>query len=236
MRRFLIAVLLALTGVLSIGVAADAHALVRSSTPADGADLERAPAQVSITFTEWPDPRLSVIHVLDVGGRRVEQGGARPVPGDRYTLTVALPALPNGVYTVTWTTVSAVDGHVAGGFFAFGVGASPSAASIPVGAAAPSTPGPSPLGVAGRWLYYVGLALLLGGTWIALFALRASYGRLAGMAGAGVGAAVIGLLVAAEAQRQAAGVTWGDFISTSLGGNLLAQVVPDVPATVRAAA
>ncbi|HVS07446.1 MAG TPA: FixH family protein [Candidatus Dormibacteraeota bacterium] len=226
MRRFVTAVLLSLTGVLSAGMGADAHALMSSSTPADGANLERAPTQVSITFTEWPDPRLSVIHVLNVGGRRLESSGVRPVPGDRSTLTVALPSLPNGVYTVTWTTVSAVDGHVAGGFFAFGVGASPTGSSPPGGAAAPSTPPPSPLGIAGRWLFYVGLAVLLGGTWISLFAFRAPSRRLLTMAGAGVGVAVIGLAVAAEAEREAASVTLGDFVSTSLGGNLLEQVVP----------
>jgi len=200
--------------------------------PADGANLERAPTQVSITFTEWPDPRLSAIHVLDVGGRRLETSGVRTVAGDRSTLTVALPSLPNGVYTVTWSTVSAVDGHRAGGFFAFGVGASPVGSSPPGGTAAPSTPPPPPLGVAGRWFYYMGLALLLGGTWISLFAFRAPSRRLLAMAGVGVSAAVIGLLVAAEAEREAAAVTWGDFASTSLGANLLEQVVPVLFAAV----
>jgi copper transport protein len=211
---------------LSVGIAADAHALVSSSTPADGANLETAPTQVSITFTERPDPRLSAIHVLDVGGRRLESGGVQVVSGDPSTLTVPLSSLPNGVYTVTWSTVSAVDGHRAGGFFAFGVGASPTGSSPPAGAATPSTPPPSPLGVAGRWLYYVGLALLVGGTWISRFAFRTPSRRLLAMAGAGVGVAVIGLAVVAEAEREAAAITWGDFVSASPGGNLLEQLVP----------
>jgi copper transport protein len=227
-RRFVIAVLLSLTGLLSVGIAADAHALVSSSTPADGANLDRAPTQVSITFTERPDPQLSAIHVLDVGGRRLESGGVRAVPGDPATLTVPLPSLPNGVYTVTWSTVSAVDGHRAGGFFAFGVGASPTGSSPPAGAATPSTPPPSPLGIAGRWLYYVGLALLLGGTWISLFAFREPSRRLLAMAGGGVGVAVSGLLVAAEAERETIAVTWGAFMSASPGGNLLEQLIPVV--------
>ena len=226
MRRLVIAVLLSLTGLLSVGIAADAHALVRSSTPADGANLDHAPTQVSITFTERPDPRLSAIHVLDVGGRRLESGGVRVAAGDPSTLTVSLPSLPNGIYTVTWSTVSAVDGHRAGGFFAFGVGASPTGSSPPAGAATPETPPPSVLSIAARWVYYVGLALLLGGTWISLFAFRASSRRLLAMATVGVGAAVIGLAVGGEAQREAATVTWGDFVSTSLGGNLLEQIVP----------
>jgi copper transport protein len=231
-RRFLLAVLLSLTGLLSLGVVAEAHALVRSSVPADGANLERAPTQVSITFTERPDARLSVIHVLDVGGRRLESSGVRVVPGDPSTLTVPLPSLPNGVYTVTWSTVSAVDGHRAGGFFAFGVGASPTGSSPPGAAATPSTPPPSALGTAGRWLYYVGLALLLGGTWISLFAFRAPSRRLLAMAGAGAGVAVVGLLVAAEAERESVSVTWTEFMSASPGGNLLEQLVPVVLAGV----
>lgn len=232
MRRLVIAVLLSLTGLLSAGIAADAHALARSSTPADGANLDHAPTQVSITFTERPDPRLSAIHVLDVGGRRLETGGVRVVPGDPSTLTVPLPSLPNGVYTVTWSTVSAVDGHRAGGFFAFGVGASPTGSKPPAGAATPSTPPPSPLSIAGRWVYYVGLALVLGGTWISLFAFRVPSRRLLTMAAAGVGAALIGLAVAGEAEREAATVSWGDFVSSSLGGNLLEQIVPVVLAGI----
>jgi copper transport protein len=226
MRRLVLALLIAAIGVMGFGIAAEAHALVRSSTPADGATLDRAPTLVSVTFTERPDPKLSIIHVLNSGGQRLELGPARPLPGDPLTLTVALPEVPNGVYTVTWTTVSAVDTHVAGGFFTFGVGISPAGAAPPAGTTAPSTPPPSPLGVAGRWVYYVGLALLLGGTWISLFAFPDPPRRLLTMAGAGVSAAVIGLAAAAEAQREAAGISWGDVFSTSLGGNLIQQVVP----------
>ena len=49
----------------------------------------------------------------------------QPVPGDQFELRVPLPGLPNGVYTVTWRTVSKTDGHVTGGAFAFGVGTAP---------------------------------------------------------------------------------------------------------------
>ncbi len=227
-RRLVLALLIAAIAALGLAVSAEAHALLRSSTPADGAVLDHAPAQVSITFTERPDPRLSIIHVLNTGGQRLERDGVRPMAGDPLTLTVALPSLPNGVYTVTWTTVSAVDGHYAAGSFAFGVGTSPAGAPAPAGTAAPSTPPPAPLGVAGRWIYYVGLALLLGGTWISLFAFSAPSRRLLAMAGAGMGAALIGLAAAAESQREAAGVNWGEFFSTSLSGNLLMQAAPVV--------
>ncbi|HEX3630322.1 MAG TPA: copper resistance protein CopC [Candidatus Dormibacteraeota bacterium] len=231
MRRLLFALLLATIGVIGFGVVAEAHALLRSSAPADGATLDRPPSEVSLTFTEPPDPRLSIIHVYNSGGQRLERG-VRPVTGDRDTLTVAVPGLSNGVYTVSWTTVSALDGHYASGSFAFGVGTSPLGASLPAGTAVRSTTAPSPLGVTAGWLYYVGLALLLGGTWISLFALRQPSRRLLVMATAGVGAALLGLLGAAESQREAADASWAAFFSTSLGGNLLKQLIPVALAAV----
>ncbi|HYM49929.1 MAG TPA: copper resistance protein CopC [Candidatus Limnocylindrales bacterium] len=230
MRRVLLAIVLSAMATAVLGISAEAHALVRSSTPADGVQLDRAPARVSITFTESPDARLSIIHVLDSGGRQVERGPAQAVPGDPSTLVVSLPALPNGVYTVSWRTVSAVDGHYAAGAFAFGIGASPGA--VPSAAAAPSTPTPDPLGVAGRWVYYVGLALLLGGTWMAALVLRARTPALLRLSAAGIGAALLGLLIAAESQRQVAGATLADFVSTSLAANLVKQLIPILAAAL----
>lgn len=200
--------------------------------PADGSTLDHAPSQVSITFTERPDSHLSIIHVYNSGGQQLERGHARALPNDPSTLVVDLPKLPSGVYTVSWTTVSAIDGHVASGSFAFGVGASPSGATLPSAAKTPATPPPAPLGVAGRWIYYVGLALLLGGTWIALFAFREPFARLVRLAGLGAAAALAGLLIAAESQRETVGVSWGDYFSTSLSGNLIKQIVPVALAAV----
>ncbi|HET9848985.1 MAG TPA: copper resistance protein CopC [Candidatus Dormibacteraeota bacterium] len=227
MRRILLALLVASFGVVSFSVLAEAHALLRLSSPADGATLDHAPPEVSITFTEVPDPRLSIIHVYNAGGQQLERSGMT-VSADRYTLTVALPPLQTGVYTVSWRTVSAVDGHNAAGSFAFGVGTSPVGASAPSGTTAPSTPPPSPFAIAGRWIYYIGLALLLGGSWIALFAFPAPSRRLLTMAAVGFFTAVIGLAVQAEVQRETAGVGVGDFFGTSLGGNLIKQAIPIV--------
>lgn len=225
MRRVLLALLIAAIGTLGLSIAAEAHALLRSSTPADGANLEQAPAEVSITFTEFPDPRLSIIHVYNTGGQSLERAGVT-VSADRYTLTVALPPLPNGVYTVTWRTISAVDEHNAAGSFAFGVGTSPAGASPPAGTTAPSTPPPAPLAVAGRWLYYVGLAFLVGGSWISLFALRIPSRRLLAMATLGAALGAIGLAIQGEVQRESIALDLTGYFSTSLGGNLIVQIVP----------
>src|SRR5437762_13656052 len=79
--------------------AASAHALYRSSTPANGADLRQAPSEVTITFTEHPDPKLSLIQVLDVSGGNQATGSAQPVAGQPLELRVGVSSLSAGVYT-----------------------------------------------------------------------------------------------------------------------------------------
>jgi copper transport protein len=118
-----------------VGLAAG-HALLVSSDPAAGASLASAPSQVTLTFTEQPDPALSTIKVLATDGTSVGAGPVSAVPGQPKELRVALGKLQPGVYTVSWRTVSTVDGHLASGSFAFGVGvAAPSAApSLAAGA------------------------------------------------------------------------------------------------------
>jgi methionine-rich copper-binding protein CopC len=124
-RGRLAALALPLAGLwlLATGPAAAAHGVLESSEPAGGSSLERAPAAVTLRFSERPDPGLSTVRVLDSGGRAVAGGPARPVAGRPLELRVPLAGLPAGGYTVTWRIVSAVDGHRTDGVFGFGVGA-----------------------------------------------------------------------------------------------------------------
>jgi copper transport protein len=89
------------TWLVASAPAAGAHASLRSSDPADGAIVDVAPSAVILTFTEPPDPKLTVVHVLDSSGKQVETGSAQQVPGRRFEIREALGALPDGVYTVT---------------------------------------------------------------------------------------------------------------------------------------
>src|SRR5579859_2549630 len=114
----LLAASAALAAVIMVAARADAHALLISSEPKAGATLANSPAEVVITFGEQPDPALSTIKVLDTSGQTRAGGRPQPVPGQAGTLRISVPTLPNGVYTVTWQTVSKVDGHLAGGAFA----------------------------------------------------------------------------------------------------------------------
>src|SRR6266487_670955 len=152
--------LLATAATFLLAGGAEAHALVSDSDPGGGASVDAAPPAVTITFTEPPDPRLSSIHVMDSGGRRLERGPAEAVPGGPLGLRVPLGGLPNGVYTVTWRTVSRVDGHATGGSLAFGVGVpADEVVSGSATAAAGDSPPAQPLDVVGRWLFSVGIGL-----------------------------------------------------------------------------
>ena len=80
-----LAALAVLAGVwlLASGPAAAAHGTLQSSEPAGGSSLERAPAAVTLRFSERPDPGLSTVRVLDSGGRVVAGGRAGRGPDDQ---------------------------------------------------------------------------------------------------------------------------------------------------------
>ena len=214
--------ILALVAVLIAAPTAGAHALLRASTPAPGAVLPQSPPSVTITFTEEPEPTLSAVHVLDSAGRVVDRRGAQPVPGNPLQLRIPLGPLAGGVYTVTWRTVSRVDGHVTGGVFGFGVGVSPG--TVPAQQAAP--PWPSPLYVVSRWGWYLGVSGLLGAAWLWGFgASETMIPSLAYLWALWICAAA-GLVVLALAQAADAGVGLGRLLGTPLGFALAWRALP----------
>ena len=168
---------LLIAGVLAVWAPqARAHASLKTSDPAANASLTTSPSQILLTFTEPPDPSLSIVKVVDASGKPAPGvGAARPVAGqsDQLSVPVRTP-LPKGVYTVNWRSVSAVDGHVEVGAFAFGVGAKPKAGSVVTVDLQNSSPGLSAAAAAGRWLLYIGLALLVGAASTLLLVYRAT--------------------------------------------------------------
>jgi copper transport protein len=199
---------------LAISATAAAHSLRSGSEPAAGATLAAPPARVSITFTERPDPGLSSIHVLDATGTDQTTGPVGADPADPKTLTVALRPVGGGVFTVTWRTVSSVDGHAAAGSFAFGVGATPAPADA--GSAALEMVPASPVQTAGRVALYVGLILLVGVSFVALMvAVPAMTSRQIVVAGAILTTAGTAGVVAGAVAT--AGVGLADLAGSSLG-------------------
>jgi copper transport protein len=231
MRRLrpALAVLLAIGGALWLPLTAQAHALAQSSTPADGAILQQAPKVVSITFGETPDPKISTIRILDTSGKEHQQGPTRAVPGDPLQLQVAMNPAPNGVYTVAWRTISAVDGHLASGSFAFDVGTSPAGASR--GSTQTSSAGgsqPTLLAIVARWLLFAGLASLVGVAFIGLVAFRQPPRAMVPLAVVATVVSIVGTAAVIEAQRADAGVPYAQLLATSLGRIAVWRAIPAV--------
>ena len=224
MRRLIVALLAAATlAVLAAGVA-NGHALLVSSDPAPNSSVAAAPAAITLTFTESPDPKLSSVSVLDSGGRTVSTSSAGSVPGNPAELGVKVGRLGSGVYTVAWRTVSSVDGHIAAGSFAFAVGS----AALPANGAAEAASttgttqgagGGSLPTILGRWLLYLGLLGLVG----------------AGIAGALLGRRIEGLDAAPAIRRLAFAelVVGGVGTALLLGGQIsdTGAALADIPAT-----
>jgi copper transport protein len=153
-----------------------AHALLIRATPSVNGSVASSPRQLLLTFTEPVDPTLSHVQVVDSRGRAVAGvSPSRAVPGDSQQLRVPLTrVLPHGVYTVDWQTVSALDGHLAGGAYAFGVGVANVAAVAPFGKYVRTARWLTGTAAAGRWLLWTGLVLLLGAACICLVVWRGS--------------------------------------------------------------
>jgi copper transport protein len=220
----LAAALLGAGALIAMTVPASAHALLERSVPASDSIVDQAPSDVVITFTEPPDPDLSQIDVLDSSGSSVAEGSATVPPGDEHELRVGLrPGLADGVYTVTWRTTSTADGHSTGSSFAFGVGVSPAGSAPPAGALIPQTPKPSPEAVAGRWLLYAGLAVLLATATMRFAVLREGPRGSRIVLPVAWALAAVGLTLVAAAEASAAGVSLGTLLSSATGTPLARQ-------------
>jgi methionine-rich copper-binding protein CopC len=128
-RRWFIATALVLGATFGFASPASAHAELEQSTPASGATLTVAPAQVDLAFEEGVEIKLSHITVTDQAGKRVDAGSLQRVNGDNKTLSTKLNNVGNSTYTVSWKNVS-TDGHPESGTFTFVV-AVPESASTP---------------------------------------------------------------------------------------------------------
>ncbi|MDX6582440.1 MAG: copper transport protein [Solirubrobacterales bacterium] len=218
------ATLLTVAGLL-VGLAAQqagAHAGLTTSDPVPGAELGASPETVRLSFSEQPQASLSTISVLDSSGTPQQSGDTQPVGGDPLSLSVPVPRLGRGVYTVSYRVVSAVDGHATAGAYAFGIRVSPTGVAATATTASPAT---SALEVIARWLLLLGLVALIG----AAVAGAAGFGGPRGtdliLAAAGWLASVAGLVLLAVAQRRTAGSSLGDLLDTSVGSALVWRAV-----------
>ena len=154
-KRLVAATVLAAIAVVALPAPALAHAGFVSSTPEPGSTLGTAPGQVILTFSEPLNTRLSRAAVHEPDGRTA---AGRVIADDR--VIIDLTTNQTGVYEVSWTTVSVVDGHTLSGSFRFGVGLSPGAGAE--GGTTDEPTGRDLLVSAGRLVEDVSLLLLFG--------------------------------------------------------------------------
>jgi copper transport protein len=205
-----------------LGVAAtpaNAHAAIEKTEPANGELLDEAPDEITLTFTEPPDLDLTIVGVVDDVGSPEPTGPPERAPGSNREIRVRLDPVPDGVYTVTWRTVSATDGHVTSGAFSFGVGVSQEEIT-PIPQTGSETPPPSFGSIAGRWALYVGLVVLLGAGVTGLITFGPTTVRpwLLGLAWA---LAAVGVVTMTLAERAAVGVPLGTLLSAEAGGKFV---------------
>ncbi|MFL9656748.1 copper resistance CopC/CopD family protein [Streptomyces sp. PB17] len=159
--RTLVLLLLAAACALLAGAGpASAHAALTGSDPREGAVVDKAPAQVSLTFSESVSMDDDSLRVLDPKGKRVDDGKPSGTGGTTYSVKLHA-GLPDGTYTVTYQVVSA-DSHPVSGAYTFSVGA-PSETSVTVSGQGAGGGFVGGLYGVGRYVSYAGFAVLVGG-------------------------------------------------------------------------
>lgn len=138
-----------------------AHAELLSSWPAANTVLDSPPTRIELFFSETLEPAFSSIRVLDTDGVQVDSSDSNVDPADPTHLLVSLRSLPNGIYTVSWQVLSAVDGHILSGTYSFAVGAENAAALFTATQASQEIELPLAEAIA-RWLLYLSAAVLTG--------------------------------------------------------------------------
>lgn len=159
--RTLVLLLLAVTGMLLAGAGpASAHAALTGSDPQQGVVVDKAPTQVSLTFSEKVAMNDDSLRVLDPKGARVDTGAPSNISGTTYAVRLRA-GLSDGTYTVAYQVVSA-DSHPVGGAYTFSVGA-PSKTSVAVGGQEVGGGVVGWLYGLGRYVSYAGFIVLAGG-------------------------------------------------------------------------
>jgi copper transport protein len=160
--RLVVAIAASILLSVLVSQSAGAHANLLDSIPKANEQLEQPPALVELFFSEAIESSFSTIEVLDVNGIRVDNEDARVDTGDPSRMRATLRSLPDGVYTVSWRTLSAVDSHITAGVFPFAVGAVDSAA-LEGAVQAGQRFNVSPAEVITRWLTFLSSMAVTGG-------------------------------------------------------------------------
>lgn len=85
--------------------------------------LQTFPDKISILFSERPDPKVSYIHVVDSKGQRIDNDDFKITGqnGREGSISLDKNIVEEGVYSISWLTLSLDDGHVAKGTYVVGL-------------------------------------------------------------------------------------------------------------------
>lgn len=106
-------------GLMTAAAMAFAHSHPKTMDPAPNATVA-APRRVSIEFSEALEPKFSSLKLTDAKGANAATAASQVDPADAKHMTLDLPHLETGAYTVHWVTV-ATDGHRLEGEYKFTV-------------------------------------------------------------------------------------------------------------------
>ena len=152
-----------------------AHAKLVRATPAPNSVLGSAPNQVQLSYDEPLELNFSEVQVLDQKRQRVDTSELQPVAGDPYSVIVPLKPIGDGTYNVIWKVLSAADGHITRGVFAFGVGNTAGVISAPIDSGTTGTSTElTPVSAASRWVSLLALLALVGAFLFRFFLLERS--------------------------------------------------------------
>ena len=176
-----------------------AHAQLVASSPASGAVLGKSPGEIRLVFSEPLEEQVTSLDLAFLDGTPILERAGEIDPQDPHALAVVPPGLDDGIYSITWRSLSAADGHISEGFLHFGVGEVqgdlPGASSHEVHGDAEA------IGVIGRWLTYLGLLAAIGLTAFHGVVLRQGQMpmRLVQLLASGLGVAAVATLLSALA-------------------------------------
>ncbi|MFH8416936.1 copper resistance CopC/CopD family protein [Streptomyces collinus] len=159
-RALVLLLLAAACALLAAAGPASAHAAVTGSDPGQGAVVDKAPARISLTFSEQVAMSDDSLRVLDPEGKRVDTGKPSNVSGTTYAVPLH-SGLPDGTYTVAYQVVSA-DSHPVAGAYTFSIGA-PSKTSVSVSGQSADDGVVGWLYGFGRYVSYAGFIVMAGG-------------------------------------------------------------------------
>jgi copper transport protein len=142
--------------------AAFAHATLEQTTPGLQQRLASSPRTLVLRFDQYVKALPQSLQLYSSSGPIA----VSHIRNQAFKLEADLPRLQKGGYTVRWHAMSG-DGHVVSGVFTFGV-----RAAAPAPTAAYGSSGPTRTEDVVRWLYFLSLALLVGGLGFRLLVAR----------------------------------------------------------------